>query len=561
MSNEFSLIDLSGIAHSIWHIASAEPDPNYTSNAVVAKVRSLAGNMQSKVAICLDRGKSFRKGIDAQYKANRPEHDGALMHQIQLAIETLKKDGFPLWGQDGYEADDIIASATHQLLARNDTDTVRIFTVDKDLLQLVGPRVVAQSTRDGRVLDAKAVEEKYGVPPHLIRDFLALVGDTSDNVKGAKGIGPKKAPELLKQYGSIDLMLGALQMSPTSFSQGLTATLKEFQPRATQVQALITLRNDAPIPLAEIDKPRVPDDVAAFGEGDDTFNVDELEGDDIDFAMPTAPAAAEVASQAQSAGIVAPADVAGRAPAPVTPPAPPATTPPPSQPASPPVESQLPQPVLDQPVAPLAPKAALPTLEAPKTEPGQKEREAPAVELGLARREPVALAQVVSGPFEMQLEPQNLESAKTLAQWMFQSRLFSAYGTPQGVLATIMAGREFGLQAHAALRGFHIIEGRQAMAADLIRALVIKRKDICKFFRCKERSATAATFVTQREGDPEPIELRYTIEEAQAAGVVKPGSGWAKNPADMLVARASSKLARLVYPDVMFGMYAPEEFD
>jgi hypothetical protein len=171
---------------------------------------------------------------------------------------------------------------------------------------------------------------------------------------------------------------------------------------------------------------------------------------------------------------------------------------------------------------------------------------------------PTAALVPVVVDYERQLEPQSMNQAVQLAGLLFKARLFGAYGTPEAVLSTVLSGRELGISAMASLRAFHIVEGRPTLAADALRALVIKSGK-AKSFRCTERTPTAATFVTQREGD-EPMELRYTIEEAQAAGLVKNGSGWTKNPADMLVARASSKLARLVYPDVVAGLYAPEEF-
>jgi hypothetical protein len=164
----------------------------------------------------------------------------------------------------------------------------------------------------------------------------------------------------------------------------------------------------------------------------------------------------------------------------------------------------------------------------------------------------------MNGDYERQLEPQSMNQAVQLAQLLFKARLFGAYGTPEAVLSTVLSGRELGLSAMASLRAFHIVEGKPTMAADALRALVLKSGK-AKSFRCTERTASAATFSTQRQ-DEEPMTLRYTIEEAQAAGLVKNGSGWTKNPADMLVARASSKLARLVYPDVVAGLYAPEEF-
>src|SRR5712671_4560769 len=101
------LIDLSSLCHPLFHVSASEPDPNWTSTKTVERVRALASG-QSHVAICTEGGRSFRKDISADYKANRPEYDAALQHQIALAIETLRDDGFPIWSVKGYEADDVL---------------------------------------------------------------------------------------------------------------------------------------------------------------------------------------------------------------------------------------------------------------------------------------------------------------------------------------------------------------------------------------------------------------------------------------------------------------------
>lgn len=161
--------------------------------------------------------------------------------------------------------------------------------------------------------------------------------------------------------------------------------------------------------------------------------------------------------------------------------------------------------------------------------------------------------------WERQLEPQDITQAKELSNWIFQSRLFSAYGHPAGVLTTILAGREMGLPAMASLRALHIVEGKPTLAADFIRARVLQ-SGLVDYFRCSERTPEKATFVIKRKDEPE-MSLSYTLDEARTAGLVKPKSGWERNAADMLVARASSKLARLVCPEITFGLYAREEFD
>jgi hypothetical protein len=165
--------------------------------------------------------------------------------------------------------------------------------------------------------------------------------------------------------------------------------------------------------------------------------------------------------------------------------------------------------------------------------------------------------------WERQLEPRSMRESAKLAELMFKSRLFSAYGTPEAVLSTIIAGREFGLSAMASLRSMHIIDGKPTMAADLIRALVL-RSGAVKFFRCVERTDKSCTFEAQRGEDP-PIKLTYTIEDAKRSWSKDEkawnASGWGRNPSDMLVARAGAKLARLIAPDVIHGLYCPEEFD
>ena len=106
------LIDLSSIAHPYWHMGQAEPDPDHTSQRTVAAVRRLAAD-HPHTAICCDSAKSFRKDADPTYKANRPAQEAPLHHQIDLAREALEADGFPVYRVDGFEGDDLIATATN----------------------------------------------------------------------------------------------------------------------------------------------------------------------------------------------------------------------------------------------------------------------------------------------------------------------------------------------------------------------------------------------------------------------------------------------------------------
>jgi 5'-3' exonuclease len=494
---EIVLIDLSSLAYPIWHTSASEPDPNTTSTRIVQRVRALATEHQH-VAICCDSGRSFRHEIDPAYKGQRPEQDAMLRHQVDLACEGLSNEGYPVWRVRGFEADDLIATAVRHVLATQE-DRALIVSADKDLLQLVGDRVFVKSVKDGTILDADVVYTKFGVSPSQMRDYLCLVGDASDNVRGASGIGPKKAAQLLATFGTLTALYAALGQPATHrLAPSLVTALREFEPRRATVEALITLRTDAEIPYHEVMEERRARDLSVQG-------FEEM--DDMDTETPQT-------EQAQTAQA---------------------------------------EPAMESPA------------EAPKAQP----EAAPAA---LVRREPDVLAPAPA-EWERQLDPRSLRDAKVLAQDMFQSRMFSAYGTPQGVLSTVMMGRELGLPAMASLRSIHIIEGRHSLSAQAMVALVL-RGGFAEFFEPVSFSDTEATFETQRKGGRNPVRLTHTIEMAQRAwGAGQPDtakwdakrldawqkSGWGKTPADMLVARATSRLARMVYPDLLAGLYTPDE--
>jgi DNA polymerase-1 len=475
------LIDLSSIAHPLYHISASDPDPNATSIKTVERVRALASG-QPHVGVCVEGGRSFRKDIDATYKQNRPESDAALQHQIALAIDVLRADGFPILQAPGFEADDAIATACAKLPSHD----IVIASADKDLIQLIWNGVgsiTVKSLKDGSLIDRDAVAAKFGVYPEQFLDFLALCGDASDNIKGAKGIGTVTAAKLLKEHGSIEGILAKKEQQTIA----MRAALDDFAPRLESVRALLRLRTDAPIDIESILKERVPLDVAEFG-------AEEMAPDEEVSPANVLPVAAATVGADVKAEPSAPVQLAARA-------------------------------------------NGTFTLQA-DTDPAPIE-------------------------WERQLEPRNMQQMKSLAADLFASRLFSAYGHPAGVLSTILAGRELGLPAMASLRAMDIIDGKPCFKADLIRALVL-RSDKIEYFRCTERTDERATFIAKRNGDPE-IKLTFTIEDARRAwskgDEAWTKSGYGKNPADMLVARAGAKLARLVAPDIAHGLYVREELE
>jgi hypothetical protein len=159
-----------------------------------------------------------------------------------------------------------------------------------------------------------------------------------------------------------------------------------------------------------------------------------------------------------------------------------------------------------------------------------------------------------------------MDEAKTLARMMYESRMFSAYGTPQGVLSTVMVGRELGLPAMASLRSIHNIEGKHSLSAALMVALVLK-SGLAEYFEPVSFDEHQATFVTKRKGARKEVQLTHTFEMAKKAWPKKAtdwekaflASGWGKNPTDMVVARAQARLARMIYPDLLAGLWTPEE--
>ena len=157
-------------------------------------------------------------------------------------------------------------------------------------------------------------------------------------------------------------------------------------------------------------------------------------------------------------------------------------------------------------------------------------------------------------------EPTSLSEALHVSQVLVASRLLPrAIQTPEAAFAVIATGRELGLSAMQALRAIHIVEGKPTLSADLMVALV-KRSPECSFFRMVESTGERATYETQRRGEPSPTRLSFTMDEARASGAASKDN-WRKYAAAMLRARASSGLARAVYPDLVLGVYDPDELD
>lgn len=157
--------------------------------------------------------------------------------------------------------------------------------------------------------------------------------------------------------------------------------------------------------------------------------------------------------------------------------------------------------------------------------------------------------------------PTTNAQAWKLAQVLSASGMFKAFRGPESTFVAILAGHDMGLTPLTALRGIHVIEGKPTISADLM-ASIILASGKAKFFRCvlAESNAQKATYETHRDGDPEPVRHVFTMDDAKAAELAGKGM-WKKYPRNMLRARCISELARMVYPDLLAGVYTAEELE
>ncbi|KAJ0336039.1 hypothetical protein COL154_014378, partial [Colletotrichum chrysophilum] len=185
-------------------LTNASGEATGTIYGVVNMLRKLLRDYQPEhMAVVFDaKGKTFRDELYAEYKAHRPPMPDDLREQIEPIHQIVKAMGLPLLIIDGVEADDVIGTLAHQA-TEHGIETL-ISTGDKDMAQLVNEHVTLINTMNNTVTDVTAVEEKYGIKPDRIIDYLALMGDKVDNIPGVPNVGPKTATKLLQQYGSLD---------------------------------------------------------------------------------------------------------------------------------------------------------------------------------------------------------------------------------------------------------------------------------------------------------------------------------------------------------------------
>src|SRR5580692_1275923 len=211
------LVDLSGYVFRAYHalppLSSSKGEPTHAVLGTVNMLQKIVAERRPQMmAVAMDsKGPTFRHALDGRYKATRPAPPPDLSAQMARVGEIVRAWGVACFSQTMLEADDLIAAITARALSEG--WRVVIVSADKDLMQLVhddDARVVLWDSMRDRVYGPAEVRAKLGVVPSCVRDFLALTGDTSDNVPGVPGVGPKTATDLLTQFGSLQAIYEGL---------------------------------------------------------------------------------------------------------------------------------------------------------------------------------------------------------------------------------------------------------------------------------------------------------------------------------------------------------------
>lgn len=504
------LVDLSGLWRQNWH-ASEDQELGAAYTKTVGTVQSLVSRY-SHAAICLDMPPYNRKKLYSEYKAQREAPTTQMVEQFRRVKERLIADGLLLWGAHGYEADDIIATAVK--LAPRDGDTeIFIASSDKDLLQLVdgdnrpgGARsalpVFAMSFRDLNVLiDTPAVIAKFGVPPVLMGDLLALMGDTSDNIPGIEKVGPKTGAALLKQFGSFEDVLDKATEIKTL---ALRENVLKGAAVARTTRKLVELATDAPIQFSDLFDRREPKPL--------TTSISSAGFEDADFEP--APKSDPEASKSPSE------------------PSPPASQGQASQSAGPGVASA-------------APRSPASTALAVRPEPPKE---------WALQLEPIdsSGAWKLAGLLHNSRLFTSFGTAEAILAVILRGRSLGIDAVTSLANFHVIEGKTV---MHAALVVGLVLRSGKAEHFELI-----KTTDEEAIWVTRRKGSTREVEMSWSVKDALNAGLLVGTPE-NACGVSKSGkpSNWDKYRRTMLRWRAAVELARAVYPDITTGIYTPDE--
>jgi len=252
-SPPFILVDGSSYLFRAFHalppLSNSRGEPTGATVGVLNMLRKLVADYRpSHIAVVFDApGKTFRDDLYPEYKANRPPMPEELREQIEPTLDIIRAMGLPLLIVDDVEADDVIGTLARQATEQG-IDTL-VSTGDKDMAQLVNRHVTLINTMSDTILDEAGVQEKFGVRPDQIIDFLALTGDSVDNIPGVPKCGPKTAAKWLGEFGTLDSLMTRADEVKGKIGESLRASL-DILPLS---RTLTTIRTDVPLDLGPND--------------------------------------------------------------------------------------------------------------------------------------------------------------------------------------------------------------------------------------------------------------------------------------------------------------------
>ena len=240
---KLTLIDGSSYLYRAFHalppLSNAIGEPTGALFGVVNMLRATLNEKPDYAAFVIDApGPTFRDELYPEYKANRPPMPDDLRAQVEPMLAIVEALGFPILRVAGVEADDVIGTLATRAAA--DGIEVEVSTSDKDFAQLVGPNVLLVNTMTHTRMDRDGVVEKFGVPPERIVDYLALMGDSIDNIPGVPKCGPKTAAKWLNEYGSLDDVIARAGEVGGKIGENLRAAL----PQLPLSRQLATIKTD-----------------------------------------------------------------------------------------------------------------------------------------------------------------------------------------------------------------------------------------------------------------------------------------------------------------------------
>ena len=252
--------------HALPALTNSKGRPTGAAYGMTNMLKRLEAEVAPELAAVIfdAKGKTFRDDLYPEYKANRPPMPMELRAQLESIHAIVRALGFPVLEVPGVEADDVIGTLAER--GKEAGLDVLVSTGDKDMAQLVDDRVTMVNTMDGAVLDAAGVKGKFGVPPESIVDYLALVGDTVDNVPGVPKVGPKTAAKWLAQYGTLENLVAHADEVKGKVGENLRASVD----RIPLSKELVTILRDVSLDAGPLDlelrEPDVETLKALYGE-------------------------------------------------------------------------------------------------------------------------------------------------------------------------------------------------------------------------------------------------------------------------------------------------------